>query len=828
VARSENIPFRRVFAAVLAVAGLTFPSGAQPVISVPPSSQTNVSIGQVISFAVEVYSTAQTNLQFQWKINGVNIPNATNSTLVIPNAQPTNGGEFSVAISDGQAVVESPYVPLTFDLPLTPGNHFLNRVALTPVTNGVVRSENATATAEANDPVVVSDMPGGVGGKRIWFKWTPTATGIVTFTTLGTGFETLLGAFIGTELTNLTTVPSVVNDDDSAGNLTSKIMFNAISNTEYEIAVDGYWGAFGNVLLSWNEEITQNFLPTFISMPPARMVIPSGASASLVAHWDVGECDWFFNGLNTLDESNTLAIPDTGATNVGKYIIQVSADNGLDTTSSRPARIEINTLDNGTTATGSFAWAKFLDAASSPFVPQLSKAGVQAQDGGDTRGFSVSQLFSTIGDSSEAGEPSVCGQIPAHPGWYVYVAPTNGSMLIHTTGSSFNTVLGVFVGPGNSFSTLTNIGCGYTSNFLVDGQPQVFLSAVGASQTNFIVVDGYHGAKGAVQLNISLGNPITINSPPQNQAVLPGGNATLSVDASGSTPVSYSWQLNGNNIPGATNGSLTVTNVLSGETGTYTVIVSNPISQTNASATLSLITAPIITNEPSSQVVGVGATATFACQASGFGLEYQWLFDGSQIAAATGFSLVLTNAQGTNSGSYICVVANAAGLASSSEATLTVQSLPVIAVQPLSHTVPPAGAGTVSVSAAGTPAPGYEWLFNGSNNGSNTSSLTIANFQSANQGSYAVIVSNSAGSVTSASAILLLDSPLRIGPPSMSGDSFQLQLIGSAGGTFVIQSSTNLKAWTSLLTNNASNGYLNFTDTNAAAFRSRFYRGITN
>ncbi len=67
-------------------------------------------------------------------------------------------------------------------------------------------------------------------------------------------------------------------------------------------------------------------------------------------------------------------------------------------------------------------------------------------------------------------------------------------MVVNTSGSSFNTMLGVFVGPGNSFATLTNVGAGYTTNRALDGQPQVVVSAVPQGQTNFIVIDGYGGA----------------------------------------------------------------------------------------------------------------------------------------------------------------------------------------------------------------------------------------------------------------------------------------------------------------------------------------------
>ena len=773
--------FRRCLAIFVAVIGPGFSIFAQTVITAEPVGQTNVVAGQPVSFSVGVRSTVATNLIFQWKINGVNIPGATNSTLQFSNIQPTNGGEISVVVSDGLTAIESPYVPLTFNVPFLAGKAFSNRLALTPIYSGMISSANTAATGDSNNPVVVSDAPGGKGGKRIWFSWTPGASGIATFTTLGSGFETVLGAYTGTELTNLVAVPSAINDDDSAGNLNSRIMFNAVANTEYEIAVDGYWGAYGNVLLSWNEEITYNILPTFKFQPHPRTVLPIGSPVSFAASWDVGECDWFFNGQDTSLETNTIAIIDIAPTNVGKYMIEVTADDGLDTTIARPARLQLNVLDDGTTTTASFAWPRFLDAVNNAFMPAPSVAGPQAQGGGDTRGYSVSQTFSTVGDSSEPGEPPVCAQIPAHPAWYVYVAPTNGTMLINTTGSAFNTVLGVFVGPGTSFSTLTNVGCGYTTNFAQEGQPQVLLSSVPAGQTNYIVVDGYKQAKGAVQLNLYLGNPVTVNLLPENTGVVLGATATFTVGAIGSTPVSYLWQFNGKTLPNATNSTLTITNALLTQTGTYTVMVSNPLATTNVSATLSVLTPPTVTNTLPNPLVPAGSNVTITCPAKGLDLGFQWLFDDGQISAATNVSLTLTNVQPTNAGSYVCIVSNIAGALTSSVAVLTVETAPVILVQPLSHTVPAGGNTAVSVVASGTPVPGYQWIFNGGALASNTSSLAINNFQSTAQGTYAVIVSNVLGSVTSSNAVLTLDSPLRLTTPSLAGGAFDLQLIGPAG-----------------------------------------------
>ncbi|PYI88592.1 MAG: hypothetical protein DME26_03430, partial [Verrucomicrobia bacterium] len=84
-----------------------------------------------------------------------------------------------------------------------------------------------------------------------------------------------------------------------------------------------------------------------------------------------------------------------------------------------------------------------------------------------------------------------------------------------------------------------------------------------------------------------LGNlePPTIIRPPSSQVVIVGGQVALEVRASGSPPFSYQWQFAGNAIYGATNAVLAWTNATSGQTGRYTIVVSNAFGAvTNAEA----------------------------------------------------------------------------------------------------------------------------------------------------------------------------------------------------------------------------------------------------
>jgi len=95
--------------------------------------------------------------------------------------------------------------------------------------------------------------------------------------------------------------------------------------------------------------------------------------------------------------------------------------------------------------------------------------------------------------------------------------------------------------------------------------------------------------------------------------------------------------------------------------------------------------------------------------------------------------------------------------------------LPIITVQPVGATVTAGGNASFSVTATG--ATGYQWTFNDSNIGGATGAThTISGVTSANAGSYRVIVSNAAGSLSSDTATLTVNAPpAPPAPPPSSG-----------------------------------------------------------
>ena len=77
--------------------------------------------------------------------------------------------------------------------------------------------------------------------------------------------------------------------------------------------------------------------------------------------------------------------------------------------------------------------------------------------------------------------------------------------------------------------------------------------------------------------------PPSITAQPSGQTVVNGGNATFSVAAEGTPPLSYQWYFNGNAINGATGADYTITGVTTNHEGNYTVVVTNACGSVTSS-----------------------------------------------------------------------------------------------------------------------------------------------------------------------------------------------------------------------------------------------------
>ena len=141
-------------------------------------------------------------------------------------------------------------VPIAIGNPTAPplNDNFASSQALLGGFSSVA-GVTSNATKEAGEP----NHAGNSGGHSVWYQWTAPSTKSVTVDTIGSSFNTLLAVYTGTTLASLNLVTS--NDDIGGGITQSRVTFNAVAGTTYDIAVDGFNGATGNLILTLDQTI---------------------------------------------------------------------------------------------------------------------------------------------------------------------------------------------------------------------------------------------------------------------------------------------------------------------------------------------------------------------------------------------------------------------------------------------------------------------------------------------------------------------------------------------------------------------------------------------
>ncbi|MEY4917945.1 MAG: hypothetical protein RL616_1858 [Verrucomicrobiota bacterium] len=207
---------------------------------------------------------------------------------------------------------------------------------------------------------------------------------------------------------------------------------------------------------------------------------------------------------------------------------------------------------------------------------------------------------------------------------------------------------------------------------------------------------------------------------------------------------------------------------------------------------------PAITNHPVSLTSLVTSNATFSVTAGGAApLAYQWFYNtNTALLNATNASLTLTNVQLTNAGYYLIRITNSAGTTNSASALLTVWQPPIITNQPVNFTNVAGGSASFAVVAGGVPALSYQWRLNPNTPqaGATSATFNLANLRASQAGNYSVIITNSAGSVTSSPAALVVTNPLPAVAiiPVISGANFQFTFNGIPGLTNTVLTNGDL------------------------------------
>lgn len=306
------------------------------------------------------------------------------------------------------------------------------------------------------------------------------------------------------------------------------------------------------------------------------------------------------------------------------------------------------------------------------------------------------------------------------------------------------------------------------------------LAIAGATSSTFSIASVALADSGSYTVSVSnssgsvVGGPIlldvvaavapSIYYQSSNVTITAGDSFGLNAYVSGTAPLQYIWKKDNVVVKTATDdyqyykGSAT-----SADAGTYTVTVSNVAGSATSSAitvTVNALTAPVFNTQPNDATIPYGGSAyLYSGVTNSNGVTYQWYKDDAAIAGATSSYYYPTLA-----GTYKVIATNSVGSTTSKNAVVTV--LPPVApnslsISPMQIKVVIGDYFSLYASVSGSLPMVYQWRKDGKDiPGANSYYYSKSNAKVDDTGNYSVVVSNVAGSATSASAFVSIASPL--------------------------------------------------------------------
>ena len=363
-----------------------------------------------------------------------------------------------------------------------------------------------------------------------------------------------------------------------------------------------------------------------------------------------------------------------------------------------------------------------------------------------------------------------------------------------------------------------------TSGPYVPNVPVSWITTDIYGNNTFFTANYVIGANGVLQFPV----PPSVTQSPLSQTAMVGQPVQFIAAATGTEPLSYQWFFNTVAWPAATNTSLQFSGLVSSNAGSFTVVVTNNFGAVTSSvASLTILPAPLLT------IQKVPAGIKLACGPAVPGDVYRvlaatnlqppvnWQMLASGLVASNGLVQFADTSTTTSPQLFYRLALPS-----------TFPTAPSLTQQPASRIVVAGQVFSFNVTATGSDPLNYQWFFNTNTvvaNGS-AAALTLTGGATGSAGSYFVVVTNYSGSVTSRVATLAVLPPLQL-TAQLTAAGFQLSGFGVPGDAYQVQGATSLVppvAWLTLTTKiAATNGLIQFSDTNSASRSCYFYRLIS-
>lgn len=465
-------------------------AGRRLAITRPPEAVSMV-LGSPLTLTVEAVGTGV--LRYQWRLNANDIPGATASTYEVRSASLADAGLYSVVVRDDVDSLESASVLVSARLPaLALSDRFADRT-VSVLRQYTGATTNLTATHEPDEPLHAQKP----GTNSLWMTWRAPASGVATFRTVGSSFDTLLAVYTGTELRSLR--PVAANDDRDLF-LTSEVRFNVDAGVDYQIAVDGYAGASGVLVLDWGLVENAPPLPTISSQPTGRVLVQGQAGRLQVQSPTPGVTyQWSRDGVDLPGRTQPTLdlLGDRDA--VGSYRVRVISPGGAASVTSEEALIEV--VDRALAAGARLSADKLADLfladrpGTAPTPLGRARPAVTISEGLPGTGTHVTR---NNGSSHSSDDPPIPG-FPLHATrWFRMrfnlLSSRPAVVKLTTAGSDIDTLVAVFTNR-ESLKLLSRqlVPRGATDD------ADVYLTVV--REVDYLVlVDGVEGARGRIEL----------------------------------------------------------------------------------------------------------------------------------------------------------------------------------------------------------------------------------------------------------------------------------------------------------------------------------------
>ena len=347
-----------------------------------------------------------------------------------------------------------------------PANDFFSAAQALSGQQGSVSGTSVNASREGGEP----NHGQGGGRNSIWYQWSAPFTGTVTFETMGSDFDTTLGAYQGDTVSGLVRVAA--NDDFELGQTSSRVGFLVTAGTSYRIAVDGHDGAQGTVQLTWR--------PGGIATPPPNDLFTNAAATvgfggiyhasnrgftreplepSHAGGAGQRSAWWRWTApisgptiINTVDSSfDTLLAVYIG--NSVSTLRRVAENDDID-----PILDQVQSEVSFGAIAGATYWIA-VDGFTDGIIQEEGSIRLEiSQKGGQPTGNNAFANATTLSGSQgavtannlrftrEIGEPSHAGIRGNRSAWWQWSAPNDGIVRFETTGTAFDTLLAVYTG----------------------------------------------------------------------------------------------------------------------------------------------------------------------------------------------------------------------------------------------------------------------------------------------------------------------------------------------------------------------------------------------